>query len=169
MSWRPFCKVIYSNLWRKRVTVIVCQLRISPKGFILWIKTIKTDKKWFETKKYFNFLAKFEQKDLNKDKGNLLLVFKQGTITEGEAWILLASSFRHSEKPRSPYWRGRLSTVDIIINIACFFKEKKIFFSIKISWSTLVNTRRPTVLILPFGKHSLNKCIDKGQETTRLA
>jgi hypothetical protein len=44
--------------------------------------------------------------------------------------------------------KGRFSTVDLLIKIACFVKTKSIF-TIKRSWSELVYTRRSTVMILP--------------------
>ncbi len=40
----------------------------------------------------------------------------------------------------------RLSTVDLLIKIACFVKEVNNIFSIKRSWSKLVSTRRSVVL-----------------------
>jgi hypothetical protein len=68
------------------------------------------------------------------------------------------------EKTRMPgnlYWRGGLSTIDLLIKIACFVKN--IFFFIRCSWSEIVSTtdlywiwyrpvvstRKSTVLILP--------------------
>jgi len=48
-----------------------------------------------------------------------------------------------------PYWRGRLSTVDLQIKVACFVIEVNNVFNIKISWSKLFSTRRSTVLRLP--------------------
>jgi hypothetical protein len=32
----------------------------------------------------------------------------------------------HSPQPGNPYWRGRLSTVDLLIKIACFGRQKNI-------------------------------------------
>jgi hypothetical protein len=59
---------------------------------------------------------------------------------------------RHSAKWHSagnPYWRGRLSTVALLIEISSFVKKRKIFFSIRSNWFELVGTRRSIVLILP--------------------
>jgi len=42
----------------------------------------------------------------------------------------------------------RYSTVDVLVKIACFVKEKKIFFIFKSRLLELVGTRRSTVLIL---------------------
>jgi len=50
---------------------------------------------------------------------------------------------------RNAYWRGRLSTVDLLIKIACFVKKKNILFSIKSIWFEPVSAKMPTVLILP--------------------
>jgi hypothetical protein len=60
-------------------------------------------------------------------------------------------------RPQSgnPYWRGRLSTIDLLIKVAYFVKKKKNIFIIKKCWSILVSIRRLTVLSLPFGKTSL--------------
>ncbi len=49
--------------------------------------------------------------------------------------------------PGKPYWRGWLSTIDLLIKIGCL--GKKYIFSMKSSWSELVSSRRSTVLILP--------------------
>jgi len=48
-----------------------------------------------------------------------------------------------------PSARGRLSTVDPIIKVACFVKKVNYIFNLKKSWSKLVSTRRLTVLSLP--------------------
>ncbi len=53
---------------------------------------------------------------------------------------------------REPLLMGELSTVDLLVKIACFIKRKNIFFRIKNSWSELVSTRRSTVLRLPLQK-----------------
>ncbi len=45
------------------------------------------------------------------------------------------------------YRRGRLSTIDLLIKMACLVKKKEFF--IKSSRYELFNTRRSTVLILP--------------------
>jgi hypothetical protein len=44
--------------------------------------------------------------------------------------------------------KGRVSTVDLIIKIGCFVKNKKYSFSMNSSSSELVSTMRSTVLIL---------------------
>ncbi len=51
-------------------------------------------------------------------------------------------------KAGKSYWRGRLSTVDLLIKIGCFVNKEKYSFSMKRSWSELVSTRRSIVLIL---------------------
>jgi hypothetical protein len=43
---------------------------------------------------------------------------------------------------------GRLSTVDLLIKVACFVKKKNDIFNRKMSLSELVSTRRSTVLSL---------------------
>ncbi len=48
--------------------------------------------------------------------------------------------------PGNTNWRGRLSTVDLLIKVTCFVKKVN---SSKISWSKLVSTRRSTALIHP--------------------
>jgi hypothetical protein len=50
---------------------------------------------------------------------------------------------------REAYWRGRLSTVDLLIKAACFVKKINYIFHIKMIWSKLVSARRSTVLSLP--------------------
>jgi hypothetical protein len=47
------------------------------------------------------------------------------------------------------YWRGRLCTVDLLIKVGCFVKQRKFSFSLKSSWFKLVSTRRSTVLTVP--------------------
>jgi hypothetical protein len=42
----------------------------------------------------------------------------------------------------------RLSTVDLLIMVACFVKKENDIFNLKISWCNLVSTRRSTVLSL---------------------
>ncbi len=49
----------------------------------------------------------------------------------------------------NPYWRGRLCTIDLLVMIACFVKEKNIIFSIISTWSKLASAMRSLVLILP--------------------
>jgi len=51
--------------------------------------------------------------------------------------------------PGKPYWRGRLSTVNLLIWVRSFEKKVNNIFSMKSSWSKLVSTRRSTVMILP--------------------
>ncbi len=53
------------------------------------------------------------------------------------------------------HWRGRLSTVDLLIKIGSFVKLKKYSFSLKSSWPKPAKTRRSSVLILPFSKDFL--------------
>ncbi len=60
-------------------------------------------------------------------------------------------------KPGKPYWRGRLSTVNLLIKTARFVKKKKYKFSMISSWSKLVSTRRWTVQSFPSTKCSLLK------------
>ncbi len=60
--------------------------------------------------------------------------------------VLLMSSVKWWHLAGNPYWRGRLSTVDLLIKIGCLVK--KISFSFKSSWSELVSTWRSTVLRL---------------------
>jgi hypothetical protein len=52
----------------------------------------------------------------------------QGTLTEGE---------------------GGLSTVDLLVKVACFVKKVKDIFSTKLRCSKLISARRSTVLSLP--------------------
>ncbi len=47
-------------------------------------------------------------------------------------------------------WRGRLSTIDLLIKVACFGTKINHIFNIKMRWSELVSTRRSTVLSHPF-------------------
>jgi hypothetical protein len=58
--------------------------------------------------------------------------------------------------PRNSYWRERLNTVDLLIDMF-FCKTEKYCFSMKNSWSELVSTIRSIVLIIPFSKASLAK------------
>ncbi len=58
-------------------------------------------------------------------------------------------------EPGNPYWRGRLSTVDLLIKVACFVKKVNNIIYTWMSWAKLVSTRRSTVLILLFSKNSL--------------
>ena len=44
--------------------------------------------------------------------------------------------------------RGGLSSVDLLIKVACFVKKENIIFNLKMSRSKLVCTRRSTVLSL---------------------
>ncbi len=50
---------------------------------------------------------------------------------------------------------GSLSTVDLLIKVACFVKNVNDIFNIKRNLSKQANTRRLTVLSLPFCKVSL--------------
>ncbi len=54
-----------------------------------------------------------------------------------------------SPRAGKPHWRGRFSTVDLLIKIGCFVKKGKYSFSLKNSLSKLVSTRRLMVLSLP--------------------
>jgi len=47
-------------------------------------------------------------------------------------------------------WRGRISTRDLLINVACFKTNVNNIFNLKSSWSKPDSTRRSTVLYLPF-------------------
>jgi hypothetical protein len=40
-------------------------------------------------------------------------------------------------------WGGGLSTIDLLIKVACFVKKENIIFNIKMSWSKQGGTRRP--------------------------
>jgi hypothetical protein len=51
--------------------------------------------------------------------------------------------------PGNTNYGGRLSTIDLLIKVACFVKKEKYIFNIKMSYSKLVGTRRSTVLSLP--------------------
>jgi hypothetical protein len=51
--------------------------------------------------------------------------------------------------PGNTNWRGRLSTVDLFIEVACFVDKVNNIFIIKSSRSKLVSTRRSTVLSPP--------------------
>jgi len=48
--------------------------------------------------------------------------------------------------PGNPYWRGKLSTVDLHIKIGCLYEKEKCGFSMESSWSERVRTRRSAVL-----------------------
>jgi len=48
-------------------------------------------------------------------------------------------------KPGNPYQRGRFSTVDLPIKVACFVGKKNNISSIKMSYTKLVDTRWSTV------------------------
>ncbi len=62
-------------------------------------------------------------------------------------------------KSGSPYWRRRLSTVDLLVKIGCFCKQEKYSWSMKSTLSEfLVSTRRSTVhWSFPFNRDSLFK------------
>jgi hypothetical protein len=45
--------------------------------------------------------------------------------------------------------KGRVSTVDLLIRVACFVKKVDKIFNVKRSLSKLFSTRRSTVLSLP--------------------
>jgi hypothetical protein len=45
--------------------------------------------------------------------------------------------------------KGRLSTVDLLVKMACFVKKGENIFSVKSSSIELVSARRSIVLILP--------------------
>jgi hypothetical protein len=47
------------------------------------------------------------------------------------------------------YWRGRLSTVDLLIKTACFVKKEKNHLLQQLIWIRLDSARRWTVLMLP--------------------
>jgi hypothetical protein len=51
--------------------------------------------------------------------------------------------------PVNPNGMVKISTVDLLIKVACCVKKWTIFCNIKSSWSKLVGTRRSTVLSLP--------------------
>ncbi len=51
-------------------------------------------------------------------------------------------------------WGGRLSTVDLLIEVACFVKKENNIYNMKKSWYKLVSTRRSTVLSLALRKTS---------------
>ncbi len=44
-----------------------------------------------------------------------------------------------------PYWRGMLSTVNLLIEVACFVKKLNNMVNIKTSWYKLVSAMRSTV------------------------
>ncbi len=50
---------------------------------------------------------------------------------------------------RNTNWKGRLSTVDLLIKVAHFVTKDNNSFRIKLSLSKVVSTRRSTVLSLP--------------------
>jgi len=56
---------------------------------------------------------------------------------------------------REHYWRGRLSTIDLLIKLACFVKRINKIFNRKNSWSKLVIRRRSMVQTFPVSKDSL--------------
>jgi len=45
-----------------------------------------------------------------------------------------------------PYWRGRLSTVDLLIKVVSFVKKVNIILNLNMGWSRIVSTRRSIVL-----------------------
>jgi len=79
-------------------------------------------------------------------------VWRQGgthSAQESGSWSLQGLfSLKLWPVPGKSYWRGRLSTVDLLIKVACFVKKANNIFSIKISCSKLVRTRKSTVLSL---------------------
>ncbi len=69
-------------------------------------------------------------------------------------------------KAGSSYWRGRLSTVDLLVKIAC--EENS--FSTESILSELVSTRRSIVLIFPLqegfpGQRQLVELVGKGDQS----
>ncbi len=56
--------------------------------------------------------------------------------------------------PWNTNWKGRLSTVDLLIKVACLATLVNDIFNIEMSWSKLVSARRSTVLSLPLQKVS---------------
>ncbi len=61
----------------------------------------------------------------------------------------MCSAHRWNRKPGNPIWKGRLSTVHLLIKVDSFVEKIINVFSFKMSWYKLVSTRRPTVLSLP--------------------
>jgi hypothetical protein len=56
-------------------------------------------------------------------------------------------------------WRGKLSTVDLLIKVICFVKKLKNIFKLKSSWSKPVSTKKSTVhnISLQLGFPALTK------------
>jgi len=65
-----------------------------------------------------------------------------------KAWQGARTGSSLSDCAGNTNWGGRLSTVDLLIKVACFVKKANAFFNIKRSWSKRVSTRRSTVLSL---------------------
>jgi hypothetical protein len=57
---------------------------------------------------------------------------------------------KYNTKPRNTNWRGRPSTVNLLLKVAHAVKKLKNVCNIKNSRSKLVSTRRSTILSLPF-------------------
>ncbi len=65
-----------------------------------------------------------------------------------DKWIAMVTGFKLSIIAGNTNCRGRLSTVDLLIMLACFCKKVNNVFDIKCSGSKRVNTRRSTLLNL---------------------
>jgi hypothetical protein len=66
----------------------------------------------------------------------------------------LSYQFKFVHGPWNTNWGGRISTVDLLIKVACYVKHN--IFNINRSWTKLVSARRSTVLSLPISKTSLH-------------
>jgi len=62
--------------------------------------------------------------------------------------LILQFILKYRYIPRNTYWRGMLSTIDLLIKVGYFVNKEKYSFSVTGIWSELVCTRRSTVLIL---------------------
>ncbi len=79
-------------------------------------------------------------------------------------WHFVKSLFLYYEKGynmdrerRNTNWRVRLSTVDLLIKVACFCKKIENISIVKSSWSKLISVRRSNVLNLHFSVFSSHK------------
>jgi hypothetical protein len=74
--------------------------------------------------------------------------------------LVNSSSLSGKSREGNTNWSG--STIDLLIKLACFVRKIIYIFSVKMSRSKLVCTRRSIVLSLPFSKGSLVKDFSSG-------
>ncbi len=93
------------------------------------------------------------------DKSISMLTLTKWVLTRScSACLILRLEPYYWGRPGSPFWSGRrLCRIDLLIKVACFVKEVKIYFNIKAADLSLLVQGGQSYWFFPFNRNSLSR------------